>query len=98
MENQEKVIYCGWLGPVWQKGLVTKKEAFVKVRMIEGTNMYRLFDHVTVGIQLKGGESHVHSLSLSLLDKAPWRPRAEGEAGQAARREQEKVEAEEDDD
>jgi hypothetical protein len=106
LENREKeVIYCGRLGPVWQKGLVTKKEAFVKVETIEGTNMYRLFDHVTVGIQLKGGESHAHSLSLSLLDKAPWRPGAEGEAGQeadrvnflqAARQEQEKVEVEED--
>ena len=32
LENKEKeVLYCGRLGPVWQKGLVTRREAFVKV-------------------------------------------------------------------
>jgi len=74
LENKEKeVLYCGRLGPVWQKGLVTKKETFVKVETIEGTNMFRLFDHITVGIQLKGSEAHANTLSLSLLDKQPWR-------------------------
>jgi hypothetical protein len=33
-----------------------------QVETIEGTNMYRLFDHVTVGIQLKGSEAHAHVL------------------------------------
>ena len=80
----QQVIYCGRLGPVWQRGLVTKKEAFVKVikrrsfqcslmhavksivqvETIEGTNMYRLFDHVTVGVQLKGGDAHAYTLSF----------------------------------
>ena len=33
LENKNKeVLYCGRLGPVWQRGLVTKREAFVKVR------------------------------------------------------------------
>ena len=36
----------------------------VKVETIEGTNMYRLFEHVTVGIQLKGSEAHAHILNL----------------------------------
>ena len=36
----------------------------VKVETIEGTNMYRLFEHVTVGIQLKGSEAHAHVLNL----------------------------------
>ena len=34
LENKDKeVLYCGRLGPVWQRGLVTKREAFVKVGM-----------------------------------------------------------------
>merc|ERR1712032_659389 len=45
--------------------------AFVKVETIEGTNMYRLFEHVTVGIQLKGSEAHAHILNLSLWRKLP---------------------------
>ena len=53
-----KVLYCGKLGPTWQRGVVTKRENFVKVETLEGTNMYRLFDHVTVGIQLKGIMNH----------------------------------------
>ena len=55
LENKEKeVLYCGKLGPTWQKGIVTRKEMYVKVDTIDGTNKYQLFDHVTVGIQLKG--------------------------------------------
>ena len=50
----------------------------MKVETIEGTNMYRLFDHVTVGIQLKGSEAHAHVLSFTLLDNQPWR----GEGGE----------------
>jgi len=74
LESKEKeVLYCGRLGPTWQVGLVTKKELFVKVETIEGTNMYRLFDHVTVGIQLKGSEAHAHVLSFSLLNNQPWK-------------------------
>jgi hypothetical protein len=45
---------------------------FVMVETIEGANMYRRFDHVTVGIQLKGSEAHTHVLSFSLLDNRPW--------------------------
>ena len=37
---------------------------FMKVETIEGTNMYRLFEHITVGIQLKGSEAHAHKLDL----------------------------------
>merc|ERR1712142_1312960 len=74
LESKEKeVLYCGRLRPTWQVGLVTKKELFVKVETIEGTNMYRLFDHVTVGIQLKGSEAHAHVLSFSLLNNQPWK-------------------------
>jgi DIS3-like exonuclease 1 len=74
LESREKeVLYCGRLGPTWQMGVVTKKEMFVKVETIEGTNMYRRFDHVTVGIQLKGSEAHPHVLSLTLLDNKPWK-------------------------
>merc|ERR1712059_166233 len=55
LESKEKeVLYCGKLGPVWQRGMVTRREHFVKVETIDGTNIYRLFDHVTVGVQLKG--------------------------------------------
>ena len=82
LESKEKeVLYCGRLGPTWQVGVVTKKEMFVKVETIEGTNMYRLFDHVTVGIQLKGSESHAHVLSFSLLDNQPWKGDGGGEEG-----------------
>ena len=49
-----QVLYCGKHGPTWQRGVVTKKERFVKVETLEGTNRFRLFDHVTVGIQLRG--------------------------------------------
>lgn len=39
----------------------------MQVETIEGTNMYRLFEHVTVGIQLKGSEAHAHVLNLRYL-------------------------------
>jgi hypothetical protein len=45
---------------------------FVMVETIEGANKYRRFDHVTMGIQLKGSEAHTHVLSFSLLDIRPW--------------------------
>ena len=74
LESKDKeVLYCGKLGPTWQVGVVTKKEMFVKVETIEGTNMYRRFDHVTVGIQLKGSEAHAHVLSFTLLDNKSWK-------------------------
>ena len=80
LESKEKeVLYCGKLGPTWQLGVVTKKEMFVKVETLEGTNMYRRFDHVTVGIQLKGSEAHAHVLSFTLLDNQPWKGDGEGE-------------------
>ena len=62
------MLYCGRLGPTWQVGIVNKKVMFVKVETIEGANMYRRFDHVTVCIQLKGSEAHAHVLSFTLLD------------------------------
>ena len=40
---------------------------------IEGTNMCRRFDHVTVGIQLKGSEARGHELSFTMLDSHPWK-------------------------
>jgi hypothetical protein len=43
------------------------------------TNMYRRFDHVTVGIQLKGSEAHAHVLSFTLLDNHPWKGEGGGE-------------------
>ena len=46
------MIYCGRLGPTWLVVIVTKKVIFVKVETIEGADMYRRFDHKTVGIQL----------------------------------------------
>ena len=74
LESKDKeVLYCGWLGPTWQVGIVTKKEMFVKVETIEGTNMCRRFDHVTVGIQLKGSEARCHVLSFTMLDSHPWK-------------------------
>ena len=55
MENRDReVVYSSRLGLVWQKGVVTQREHFVKVETIEGEDVYRIFDHVTVGIQLKG--------------------------------------------
>ena len=88
LESKEKeVLYCGRLGPVWQRGVVTRRDTFVKVETIEGTNRYRLltvcreimfvsryelFDHVTVGIQMVGGDHHANTLKLSLLDPKPW--------------------------
>merc|ERR1712079_641956 len=74
LESKEKeVLFCGKLGPTWQRGVVTKKETFVKVETLEGTNKYKLFDHVTVGIQLRGNDAHANVLSLSLLDNRPWK-------------------------
>jgi hypothetical protein len=55
LENKEReVLYSSRLGLVWQKGVVTLREHYVKVETIEGEDVYRIFDHVTVGIQLKG--------------------------------------------
>ena len=62
-----QVLYCGKLGPTWQRGVVTKRENFVKVETLEGTNMYRLFDHVTIGIQLKGAEKLYWLNSYSVI-------------------------------
>ena len=56
--------------------MVSRKVDYVKVDTIDGTNIYRLFDHVTVGVQLKGGDSHANVLSFSLLDNRPWRDQA----------------------
>ena len=61
------MLYCGKLGPTWQRGVVTKRENFVKVETLEGTNMYRLFDHVTIGIQLKGAEKLYWLNSYSVI-------------------------------
>ena len=61
--------------------------------------LFRIFDHVTVGIQLKGSEAHAHTLSFSLLDNKPWERRREGEENvnflAAAREEQRENEDEE---
>ena len=77
LESRSKeVLYCGKLGPTWQVGMVSRKVDYVKVDTIDGTNIYRLFDHVTVGVQLKGGDSHANVLSFSLLDNHPWREQA----------------------
>ena len=73
LESKEKeVLFCGKLGPIWQRGVVTRRENFVKVETLEGTNMYRLFDHITVGIQLKGNDVHANVLSFTLLDNQPY--------------------------
>jgi len=73
LESKEKeVLFCGKLGPIWQRGVVTRRDNFVKVETLEGTNMYRLFDHVTVGIQLKGNDVHANVLSFTLLDNQPF--------------------------
>ena len=61
-----QVLYCGKHGPTWQRGVVTKKERFVKVETLEGTNMFRLFDHVNVGIQLRGQALSLKSYTLKL--------------------------------
>merc|ERR1719219_534060 len=77
LESRSKeVLYCGKLGPTWQVGMVSRKVDYVKVDTIDGTNIYRLFDHVTVGVQLKGGDNHANVLSFSLLDNHPWRDEA----------------------
>ena len=66
MENRDReVVYSSRLGLVWQKGVVTQREHFVKVETIEGEDVYRIFDHVTVGIQLKG-KNETHFLDLKL--------------------------------
>ena len=70
LENKSReVVYSGPMGLLWQKGVITQREHFVKVETLEGTDVYRIFDHVTVGIQLKGSEAHGHELSFILLDK-----------------------------
>ena len=70
LENKSReVVYAGPMGLLWQKGVITQREHFVKVETLEGTDVYRIFDHVTVGIQLKGSEAHGHELSFILLDK-----------------------------
>ena len=56
--------------------MVSRKVDYVKVDTIDGTNIYRLFDHVTVGVQLKGGDSHANVLSFTLLDNRPWQDKA----------------------
>ncbi|XP_023335142.1 DIS3-like exonuclease 1 [Eurytemora carolleeae] len=76
LENKAReVIYKGEHGLVWQKGIVTLREHFVKVDTIDGTDIYRIFDHVTVSIQLKGSEAHGHELSYVLLDNKGFKTR-----------------------
>jgi hypothetical protein len=68
LENKElEVIYSSRQGLVWQKGVVTQREHFVKVETIEGEDVYRIFDHVTVGIQLKG-----ELLLMCCANPLPW--------------------------
>ena len=38
--------------------------AVAQVETIDGTNVFRLFEHVTVGIQLRGSEAHAHRLAF----------------------------------
>jgi len=74
VENKQKeVLRVGKLGASWQSGVVWQDKHAIRVETVEGTQTYRIFDHVTVGIQLKGSEAHGHSLSFSLLDNKPFR-------------------------
>ena len=54
MIQEKEVIFNSRNGLVWQKGAVTQSEYMVKVETVDGTDVYTLFDHVTLGIQLKG--------------------------------------------
>merc|ERR1712200_378714 len=44
------------------------------VETIDGVDEYRLFDHVTLTIQLKGSEMHGYELTYKLLEKAAYKP------------------------
>lgn len=47
---------------------------------MEGTQTYRLFDHVTITIQLKGSDAHQNKLAFYLLSKRPPKAKlAQGE-------------------
>merc|ERR1719233_2282015 len=75
LESKEKeVLYNGCHGLVWQRGVVTMADFSVKVETIDGVDEYRLFDHVTLTIQLKGSEMHGYELTYKLLEKAAYKP------------------------
>ena len=53
-------------GPTWVSGGVIRQTDFkVEVETLEGTQSYRLFDHVTVVIQLKRASSNLHANELA---------------------------------
>ena len=91
--KSREVLFCDDKtgGPTWVRGVVTKREKYVKVEALEGTNMYRLFDHVTVGIQLKGSDAHANVLSLILLDNHPYKDDNYYATGEAADKQGSKV-------
>ena len=59
-------------GPTWVSGGVIRQTDFeVQVETLEGSQTYRLFDHVTVVIQLKkvGADLHANELAYHLISK-----------------------------
>ncbi len=70
-EDKEEVLYYkANFGPVWTKGKVKQDVNSLTVEIDGGKKrqVYRLFDHITITIQMRqGGESHPRSLAFFFL-------------------------------
>ncbi|XP_040572324.1 DIS3-like exonuclease 1 [Lepeophtheirus salmonis] len=60
--------------PSWETGLLwTEEDNSIHIETLHGKKVYKLFDHVTLCIQLSGTDAHAHSLTFHLLSPKPPR-------------------------
>ena len=70
LQQHQDVLYLHKKhGPMWKPGKIVAESHQIHVEPEDGkrTQTYKLFDHVTVTIQLKGSDEHAKSLSFLLL-------------------------------
>lgn len=58
-------------GPMFQSGLLWNDEHSINVETVDGVQTYRLFDHVTITIQMVGSDAHANKLNFYLLSNKP---------------------------
>ncbi|XP_071489125.1 DIS3-like exonuclease 1 [Diadema antillarum] len=58
--------------PRWMKGSLARSEHSVAVQAAGSQAVFRLFDHVTVGVSIQTSRAHPHTLRLELLANCPF--------------------------
>ncbi|CAB4069016.1 DIS3L [Lepeophtheirus salmonis] len=60
-------------GPVYLSNAEDQEDNSIHIETLHGKKVYKLFDHVTLCIQLSGTDAHAHSLTFHLLSPKPPR-------------------------